>query len=384
VVMGLSLLKPDLKPIAYYKIPAVCWFGTGGLILLSALRFNVDWVSDGLMFLVVCPLLFFFWGNADYRQVMKLLSRACVISFGIYLVPSMLMIPIEEQQYAGLFNNVNGTALYLIAVFACLLVEALCPRKKSWYGLIYLLLLGICFALIFYTNSRTGQLAAILCFLLVGGVALVREKKANRKNTAFRLLAIVLAVGGMLPLTVYLFHGGNLLGQAMFAASPSQSGVSGLNTFLEYNNVKMEMATQGVETMSTGRVNIWKAYLSHSHFFGNGMTERFWIDGREAFYSTAHMTFITFAFRHGYFCGLLFAGFVACSAWLSVRFALRRKESPWSLLPLAVTIVYFVATMLASINTPFYYIVTVYYYLVQAPLLIKSEKGQNQNEKIIS
>jgi hypothetical protein len=31
VVMGLSLLKPDLKPIAYYKIPAVCWFGTGGL-----------------------------------------------------------------------------------------------------------------------------------------------------------------------------------------------------------------------------------------------------------------------------------------------------------------------------------------------------------------
>jgi hypothetical protein len=188
----------------------------------------------------------------------------------------------------------------------------------------------------------------------------------------------------MLPLTVYLFQGGNLIGQALFSAAASESQSSGIGSFLEYNNVKMELATQGVETMSAGRVSIWKAYLAHSKLFGNGMPERFWIEGRNAFYSTAHMTLITFVFRHGYVCGLLFGVFVALSGLKSIQFAYQHKGEAYALFPLAVSVVYFVATMLASVNTPFYYIVTIYYYLVQTTLMGGLKKGQDYDQKIVS
>ncbi|MBR4867786.1 MAG: hypothetical protein IKU10_01405, partial [Clostridia bacterium] len=109
----LSMMKPNMKPVEFRKVPLVLWLTGGALILITSLLYNIDWLSEGLMTLVFCPVIFIVWFNADRTRVLRLLSRACVTSFVVHLLFSAFLVPIEDRRYGGLFNNVNGAGQYL-------------------------------------------------------------------------------------------------------------------------------------------------------------------------------------------------------------------------------------------------------------------------------
>ncbi len=385
-VMLLTTLPETLKPIRLRTVPAICWYGTGAIMVVTSCLYNRDWLSDALMFVLICPIVFLIWGNADHGRILRRLSRACVISFIIFMIASMIFVPVQDRQYAGLFCNVNGTALYLILVFACLLIEVLRTHRKRWILILHYLLLGICGTLIFYTNSRTGQMAAILALIAAFGLSLLRDWSRAKGKILLKLLCVVLVLAVTLPTTVHLFRAGNQFVRSLASLSQSESGtdVKGdFSTFLEHNNLKNQTEGKDMEAMSTGRIGIWREYLKASTLFGSDTPEQFWIESRQAYYSTAHMTWITYAFRHGFICAGLFLAYNLMMGVAAVVFAWRNKGDYLALLPLTVTVVFGVASLLASVNTPFNYMVTIYYYFVQTPLLVKGFKEDKNHDQTV-
>ena len=375
-MMILSLLGNSIRPVAWNMPMRLLLAGTGALMLISALRFNVDWIAESVLLLVIVPVLSLVFVNGDIKRVYERLRQACIGSFLIYVVLSALLVPIHQKQYGGLIPNVNGAAIYLVLVLACLFVECVrtdLSRKALFFRL---LLTGMCVALILYTNSRTGQLAAVAVFISVFGAMAVFGEKPLRRFALTRGLFVLLSAVMMMNATIYLIYGGNHIGYAIkdiFAGgaieSPVEDQVPSLDSFLDYNEEKLETDDKDLNDISTGRIDIWKAYLQECTLFGSGLEEKFWVPSRDTYYMTAHMVLLTYAFRHGYICALMFFGFNLLSAVRALRFARKHKAKAWALMPLAVTVAFGAISVVASINTPFLYMITIYYYFAQAPLL---------------
>ena len=376
----LSVLPETLRPIRVNKPMFAVWVAFGLLVLISALRFNTDWLSEAIVVLIIVPVLSLVWGNCDCKRIFFLLRRACICTFVAYVILSALLVPIGSRQYGGLIPNVNGAAMYLSLVFACLLVECISPCTCKIRRGVTLLLTGMCFALIFYTNSRTGQLAAILSVLVVFAVLALAQRRAFPRRGLLQLICLVMAVAVMLPVTVYIIWGGNLAGAALqeligsgTEVPPDGDGTQlpNLDSFLDYTGDKLQTGDKDLNAISTGRINIWKVYLQESTLFGTGKEERLWIESRDEYYVTAHMTLLTYAFRHGFVSALLFLVFNLLSGIRAIRYALAHAGEAWAMFPLAVTVTFGALSVLASVNTPFSYMVTIYYYFVQAPLFVK-------------
>ncbi|MBR2152199.1 MAG: hypothetical protein IJ944_02795 [Clostridia bacterium] len=392
LVAVFAVMRPNMQPVKFLKIPLTMWLIGSGIICITSIIHNTDWLSEAFLMLVLCPLMYIVLGNLDYKHILRLLSRAVVISFVLHMIFSALLVPVEDRQYAGLFNNVNGAGQYLVLVFACLLIECMRKHHRKWVGVLNFILFGMCSALIFYTNSRTGLLSALAALFLIGFLYIVREWRKNKKEVSLRVLSMILSIAVMLPTTIYLFRGCyNATGWFREIASfisVSDTDVDnkgGFGSFFEYAKLKTEIADKDMDAISTGRTAIWKAYLSHSSFFGSDVEESFFVESRNSNYSTAHMVWITYAFRHGYICSAILLLYSIIMFFVSLAFAWKRKGDPWSFLPLAITVVFMVTALVASINTPYSYMLTICYYFIQTWLIAKGvKKGSQENEETIS
>ncbi len=386
-----AMMKPNMKPVEFRKIPLVLWLLGSGLICITSIIYNADWLSEAFLMLVLCPLSFIVWGNVDHQRVLRLISKSCIISFLVHIVSSALLVPVEDRQYGGMFNNVNGAGQYLVLIFVCLLVECMRKHKRKWVEVLCFILLGMCSALIFYTNSRTGLFSAIAVFMVVGIIYIFREWRTCKKEVMLRILAMILCVSVMLPTTIYIFRGcykysGWLRELTAFEfVSGTDANEGGFASFFEYAKQKTEIADKNMDEISTGRTAIWKAYLSNSTFIGSEVEESFFVESRNHNYSTAHMIWITYAFRHGYICSVILFLYSIIMCGVAFVYARKGRGDPWTLLPLAITIVFLITSALASINTPYSYMLTICYYFVQTWLIGKGiKKGPEDNEKAIS
>jgi hypothetical protein len=201
---------------------------------------------------------------------------------------------------------------------------------------------------------------------------------------------MILSVVLMLPVTIHVFHGSYQFSMwvreitTSSAVSGTDVNQGGLGDFFEFAKLKTEINDKDIEAISTGRTAIWEAYLTNSDLFGNNVEESFFIESRHASYSTAHMVWITYAFRHGFICAGIWLVFTVISGLLALRYAWKRKGDPWAFLPLAISIVFGITALLASINTPYSYVLTMYYYFVQTLLLSKGFKRSKKHEEIVS
>lgn len=389
-VMILCALPEKLRPLPFDRLLSVCWFGAGAFMLFAGLRYNTDNLSDAIMFLAAWPVAWLVWNQRDVSHMFQLLSKMCILSFVLYLVISLLFFPITEKQYSGLISNVNGSAMYLSLVFACLLVELFQARTFSLRVLGDLVLIGIAMTMTFYTNSRTGQLAILATFLFSSVLYLLNHRKTLVKRLLFNILPVILSFLLFLPTTVYIFQGvgavsrivsetvSGLLTDEKVETPPSEvtetppSGPHGIEGFLETNEQKTSTEGRTLDNISTGRLSIWKEFAKHVRLFGTDEEVNYFIEGWEAYYHTAHNTPLEYAVHCGLFCGVLYLLFNLLAGLKSVWYALRKSEERYSLLPFAVTMAFGVNSMLGSLNTPFLYMLSTYYFVIQTPLMIPS------------
>lgn len=398
-LMILAVLRKDIQPIHFSPVLLTVWLSFGVLVAISALRFNTDWLSDAIVYLIACPIAFIVWGNIDQKRFLSLLSKSCIFSFLVFIAVSMLLFPINYVQYSGFMGNTNGAANYLSIVFACLICESYRPQMQRKKRIFVIVLLGICTALLYYTGSRTGQLSAIAAFVVVSCLYLIQNRHQLKRLLFRRLLPVILSVMFFLPATLGIFSLGYRTGNTVLNAvqhlvslvSSEHPGTDAMDDwddaddnktsfsdFWGINQQRNDATDKTLDQFSSGRISIWKAYWKHVKLFGSGTEEKFWIAERQCYYTTAHMTHLTYAFRHGLVAAVLFFCFNILAGLKALRFAWKHTDENYALLPIAITMIFGVTSVLASVETPFRYMIIMYYFFVQTPLMKKScEKREN-------
>ena len=394
-LMLLCTLPGKLHPLRFSPLLSVCWFGAGLMMLQAGLRLNMDIFSDVLMFLVAWPVLWLIWGQSDLSEIFRMLCQLCRGAFVVYFAVSFLFFPISSAQYPGMFHNVNGSAFFYTLVLACLTVELWQRERRDaafWRDLV---LLGLAGAMMFYTSSRTGELA-ILCGWLFGGILYLWLHRNTLKDVFVkRLLPMVLSLLILIPATVYLFiavmpvsrtlsHEIHTAIAGIIAApgtddkaesdapsnEPSEDTPDGLSGFIEKTEQKGTTQEKSIDSYSTGRLSIWQAFAANTRLFGTEPPHSYYVAINDVCYGTAHNTPLEYAINSGWICGILYLLFNIFAGLKSLRYVLLHRDKPYALLPFVVTIAFGVCSMLASMNTPYLYMITMYYFFVQTPLVV--------------
>ena len=392
-MMILSMLRADIQPIRFSLLLMGLWLSVGILITVAAVRFNADWLSDAIMYVAVCPVAFIVWGNVDHKKMFRLLIRSCIISFVIFFAICALFYPLGARQYQGFFSNPNGTSGYLAVVFACLLIYAFQEHRHIWKQIAGLVLLGLCSGVLYYTNSRSGQLAAICTFAFTGILFVFQDKAGIKQRLIYRFLPVVLSLVIFIPGTLYIMQISNksmnavtgrveslLHGSQTNPTIPGESTVPGESTPEDYpmidfdtindsNKDRYNTSGKDFNRLTTGRADIWKAFLEKTTPWGNGEKPSFYIESVNKTYSNPHMTPLLFAYQYGWICAIAYLLFNILSGVKSICFARKNKFDSLALLPFAVTITYGIIFLLETVNTPFMHVITMFYFFIQTPLV---------------
>lgn len=398
-LMILCSLKPGIQPLKFRKTLAVSWFGVGLLMLQSGLRNNVDYLPEAVLFLIAYPVAFLVWNNNDVGKIMKLLVQSMKLSFLVFLVMSFLFYPMEEIRYSGLFTNVNGASGYLALVFTCLIVEVISERKVTARHVGNLVLTGVCTALLFYTNSRTGELEILVAAVAACGMYWIAHRKEGKKYFYRNVALICFSILIFFNVTIYVFQSNKVLGAVMGEIQSSIQAVSTQATddgewlaestetepegnrtgqtilkpsdSKEVNDQRTSADGKTALEISTGRTAIWVGYLQQLNLFGHADSGTVVIQygGAERVYHTTHMTILQIAYESGAIAGILYLLFNITAGVCSIVYVVRSRDDPYAMLPLLIAVAYGVHSLLASTGTSFWYMSAFYYYLVQFPVI---------------
>ena len=380
-LMILCSLKKGMKPVKFRGALAVCWFGVGMLMLLSGVLFNTDYIGEALLFLAAYPVAFIVWQNGDAGKILKNISRSIQLSFAACLVLCVLFYPVEDVRYQGLFNNLNGAAIYYALPCACFLLECIKPQKFCWRYVGRLLALGVSVSLLVYTASRTGILSFAAAAVAVLGSYII----ANRKNLKVQFFrnVVMIALSSFLcfNITIYLLQLERVAAVATYhiqnviepgSAEMPEGGLDLIAPGDMFNQTVGRLDNEGltVDQISTGRLQIWEQYLRQLNLFGHadsGTAHREELPDKP--YHTAHMAVLQISYENGVVAGVLYLAFNLSAGVYSIWYALKKTDDIYAVFPLMITAVYAVSSVLASTNTSFLCMATFIYYLVQFPLL---------------
>lgn len=388
-LMILFSLKKGLKPVKFRPAPAICWFAVGGLMLLSGLTQNTDYIAEAALLLVAYPVCYIVWQNTGPGKLFHSICRIVRWSFVLYVVICLVFYPMENVRYRGLFENLNGAAAYLSLVCVCSLVDCLGQRKFTAALAARMLLLATALSLLFYTSSRTG----ILSFFVAAAVYLVWYALSNRKELGlyfFRNLATAaLSFVLLFNTAIYVFQLPVLIEsmeQVSQGPSSSQTGqkpqqkpqVDLIDPGESLDKINDRFDTEGLDAneISSGRLHIWEGYLQKLNLMGHPDSGTVVPEGSKKEFHSAHMTVLQIAYENGAVAGVLYLAFNLIAGIYAICYALRNAKSPYGALPLMITVTYAVYSLLASTVTSFLYITTFVYYLVQFPILTEHTAGE--------
>lgn len=395
-LMILVSLTGDIRPVRFRPWLMVPWFITGGFMALSGILHGSEYLMDAVFFLVVYPVLFIVWNQGNFAKVMNLLVKAIVIVLIAVFAVNACMFPVTTERYEGLFRNTNAAAFFYAPAFGCLLIKLYQTKKFTWKTVGVLVLLGMTAAVMYYSNSRTGQLAIIFELIVATVLYFVMHLRSAGKFLVYKILPLVLSVIIFFPTTLYLLQIPGVIvnkisdPQAMestqVVADPEdeqeekksdkkkpakKDSIHGLGGFLKTNNEKLSADGKTIDDFSSYRVTIWKLYIEKLNLLGNSpdVEIKRYEDGISY---TAHNIWLEYSFQSGLPCGIAYLIFNILAGVLSIGYAWNHKGEKYSLLPLTMAIGYGVIAVLSSVNTPFMYICTMYYMFAQGPIVSKA------------
>lgn len=410
-LMILSQLRRDIQPVRFNRAMTVCWFAVGLLMFQSGVLNNASYLPEAMLFLVAYPVLYVCWANSDTQRIFKLLLKLCRISLAIFLAGSFLIAQITARRYGGFFVNVNNCANYLSLACICLVLELAYEPRFNGACLRNILLFGAAYAIIGYTNSRSGLLS-VLCAVAVGAVIFFLARSWEEKKQALiRGLCCALAAVIMSGCLLYVLQLRQLLPipyynnkthafyftdywEAQFekqqhggATTPgetvdpdeefTQPTFFGMESFEDLSEEKNDTTNKTADQFSTGRLSVWKAYLEKLTLFGVEEKEPVYIDILYRSINTTHMTILEIAYESGIFAGVFYFAVNILSGILAIVYAWKKRGEAYSLMPLMVILTFGVDSVLRTNNISFNYMTTFYYYLILFPLMTMGKAGES-------
>ncbi len=417
-VIILAGLTPELKPARFSPALTVCWLAVSAFMVLSGVFVRSDALAEAILWLAVFPVLYLVWGGRGLDHLVPPVIRGVLVSFLIFTVVSAFFFPIDSVNYGSFFLNRNGTSIYLVGVFVCVYAYIMSAEKYSPRVFAADLLLGFTAATIYYTNCRTGMLAAALCFVLSGLLQLWLRRKDWRRVLLCRLLPAIAAVVFLLPSAIYIYHGGYQLKTsiqtAMTAPPPEPAPVEPapeepapvepapeepapaepapvepapvepapveppsvvLDTMKDYNGQRFDATEKTLNAYTAGRAELWRIHLEKVGLLGNSPDTVLYKATGEVEGRSAHFTIIEYAYQFGALAGLFFLALNILAGFASIRYATEKRAEAYSLFPFAVAIAYGANSVMETLLSPVLSLLCLLYFLSLTPLVSRPLPG---------
>ncbi len=356
-LMAIVTLPVTIRPVRFRLSITICWLLYGVSVLQAGIFLRIDFLPHAITTLLGFPLLYLIWNNCDWRIIMDKLCRLCIVSLPICLAVSLLFFPMESKRYSALFFNENGAGAYFALSLSCLSVSLLAERRQLHF-FFKMVLFGITSALLFYTGSRTGQLAAICSIVLCIIIRFIGVRKEAKSEVIGKAVAMLLSLIVFLFATFFIFRIGYLVKEDFIASLSGENvateedwddalSLEDLESFFTATANRYNADGKDFTTYSTGRGEIWGGFLKELNLFGHA--DRIsvpYYGGRET--ENPHNTVIAISYDFGVLAGLAYFSVNILSGVLVLSFAWKHRGEPWALLPLAVIVFFGVESMAES------------------------------------
>lgn len=379
-IMILAGLTPELKPVCFSPVLTACWLGVTVFMVLTGLLVNTDALADAILWAGVLPVLYLVWGGRSLDRLVPPVIRGVMLSFLAFSAVSIFFFPIDSINYGSFFVNRNGTSLYLVAVFVCVYVYILSAIKYSFRLLLADLLLGFTATTIYYTNCRTGILAAALCFVLTGLLQLCLRWKEWKRVLFCNLLPAAVAIVLLFPSAIYIYDEGYQLKTsietALIASSMESTPIEPappsnlLNLMKEYTEGRLDGTDKTLNVYTAGRVELWRIHLEQVGLLGNPSDKVLYKANGEVEGRSAHFTIIQYAYQFGALAGVFFLALNLLAGFASIRYAVRQRDSKYALWPFAVAVMFGANSVMEAIGHPAQQTLDLLYFLSLTPLVV--------------
>lgn len=375
-LFAIASIKGTLKRVKCNPAMVLLWTGMSLMMLINAEFISLDWAAYAIIFIIVLPAVYFVWQNRrDYSNLFFLVIKGVILFNIIFIIGSIFLRPVSNQQYCGLFINPNSLGQYLtmtVPIFLVCYDIAIKKQKKS--SIVWSLLgLGTATGFVVFSCSRTAYVSLIATALVWIGLKLYFWKKQKNQELKKILIPIVAAIALcaiFVPLTWNAIHYGTKLATAVL---PHGSGVS-INSSIDdiFSRVNKRVATKDkdLNMLSTHRTLIWKEFLKQVGVLGHSRGDIF-VKGY-GWANTTHNNVVQMAYDNGIFAAIFYLAFNLLSLWLSFKYYLKtRIKSDYAFIPLLISIAFSLTSLVSSVFHPFNYGLSFMFWMVQIPLFDK-------------
>ena len=404
-IMILAGLTPELKPVRFSPVLTVFWLGVTVHMALTGFLVNTDALANAILWIGVFPVLYLVWSRQGLERMVPLIIRGVLFSFLVFAVISIFFFPIKTIDYSSFCANRNRTSLYLVAVFVCVFIYILSAKKYSLRLFLADLLLGFVSATIYYTNCRTGIVAAAFCFLSTALLQLLIYRKNWRHVLFCRLLPAIAAVIFLMPSAIYIYNGGYHLKTSIQTAltrlaEPVSSGEPTpveptpveptpvepppsaiLDSMKDYNDRRFDTEEKNVNTYTSGRAELWRIHLEQIGLLGNPADKVLYDAVGEVEIRSSHFTIIQYSYEYGALAGVFFLALNLLAGLASIRYAIKWRDAKYALWPFAVAVIFGGNSVMEAIGSPAQNTLDLLYFLSLTPLVIASPLPEGNESK---
>lgn len=348
------------------------WILCFSMILLTSL-FNdvyseyIIWAAISLLFF---PVFILAWSvRPDYERLCIRLAQYIMIVSDVFFVLNLLLLPFfpkeKAQSFHGLANNPNANGLIAIAACTAALFLLLLNKQRPF---VCIITIGFCFGLARLSYCRLAQYTMIIQIAL-GFIYCFRNTKRGRPRRKLLLLLAIAAVAVMIlsPLTAAALQYVRLLDLNSYAAD-SAAAVS-----YDGNSAVLGL----LDRTLTGRIGIWKAFLSGTTFWGNGTPTEPLTELEASVYAHNHV--IEILYTSGVLAAVGYILFLLSGISLVIRCMMNKPGyRSENLLALLAFTGYFVVAMLEIMIYPTSNTISLLLYMSMVPIAMHRKKRKRR------
>lgn len=247
----------------------------------------------GIVYIVVFPLITISAFDSKERTLLlNSFFHAIIFNFLLLLVLSILFLNASNyNQYGGIIGNANS---FSIIALACFIAAIFQNHNNGNIKYRYLIIMGASLGAIFVAQSRSVMICVFIDLIICAFFAIKRKViNINYKKTICIFITIIITI-----MLVLYFN--QIMAQLVGHIFSIDAGAIG-NTF----KVRIAHGFDGNGTFTTGRSEIWQAYLNDLSIFPHTDQEMPYIGG-EMIDHTAHNTYLHLGYCFGILCGIAY------------------------------------------------------------------------------
>lgn len=355
----------DYKRLRCRRSFVVGWLVCFGMMLMMSFVHPVVkgyflWTLISLLFAI--PFAIVWHERDDFVRLCDMLARSVLIVAGVFYIVNLIFVPfipnILSWEYLGIAKNPNNNGFICTSAYAAALYMMMRGQKRSF---VYAVIMGFSIAMTVASTCRTAELT-IAMETIVGcayylAIAKNNEERIDAKKMVTTvIIVLVVAVAGK-----YVLEQINHMDLNVYAAD--------------------EIAADAeMHDVSSGRFEIWKAFIAHSTFWGNGnKTKGPQIEG-EPSSIYAHNNALEILYSSGVIAFVGYIAWIASGFIFVLRCLLGKYDYHKSYILVVMAFIgYFTQAMLEILIYPMCNIPTLMMYVCLMPIVLDMRDG-NESE----